>query len=113
MTKTEEYFQYINEHRQNVSNAWNKTKPFIDKQKYNSITMEKLIASHDLSKYSVEEFTPYRQNFFPYEGEVCDKLKFEEAWQHHKDNNPPPLGQYVCHKLSKSQHLRTYTGDDM
>lgn len=88
MTKTEEYFQYINEHRQNVSNAWNKIKPFINRSNYDAIIMEKLIASHDLSKYSVEEFAPYRQKFFPYENEVCDELKFEKAWQHHKDNNP-------------------------
>jgi hypothetical protein len=88
MNQTEEYFKYIEEHRSNVRKAWGKIKPLVSQGNYDNLIMEKIIASHDLSKYSDEEFVAYRKRFFPYEKEVYYESEFEDAWQHHKDNNP-------------------------
>ena len=44
---------------------------------------------HDESKYSEEEFIPYRKNFFPINAEEKEnnKLDFDKAWEHHWKNN--------------------------
>lgn len=49
--------------------------------------IDELIEKHDDSKFSVEEFEPYRKQFFLAHGEQRDPNDFQMAWQHHKDNN--------------------------
>lgn len=44
---------------------------------------------HDNSKYDKEEFEPYRKNYFPIneEEKKNNRKAFQEAWQHHIQNN--------------------------
>lgn len=95
--KTKEYKQYIENHIANVKTAWR----IIDKatDKYNAwewkkhndgqacIIIDDLIRDHDKSKWSVEEFGPYRKKFFPVIGEESQPKEFEKAWKHHQDCN--------------------------
>ena len=48
-----------------------------------------MIKNHDLSKLDKEEFTQYRDNFFPLNEEAKNENKadFEKAWEHHKQHN--------------------------
>ncbi len=43
-----------------------------------------MIAEHDNSKFSEEEFEPYAQKWF---GDKKKTLEYEEAWKHHWMNN--------------------------
>lgn len=90
--KTRDYNEYIREHRNNVFKAWQemqikcKDEPFIvDDWLYGIITQE--IKYHDMTKYSSEEFTQYRKNFYPCSEEEKDKAEFEKACKHHYANN--------------------------
>ena len=117
--KQEEYIEYIKEHVNNVilsfkeyflpllekENLDCKSFSFIDLK--NAIELNKsIINQHDSSKYSDEEFEPYRLKFYPtnYEKSIISsnndysKLvveKFEEAWKHHYVNNPHHPNHWV------------------
>ena len=92
--KFHEYLDYIEEHYTNVQIAW----ALINKKcrgnhfrfMYDDFvwhTIAAAVKDHDLSKLSAEEFTQYRQFFFPCEGEKKDKDLFVRAWAHHKKKN--------------------------
>ena len=91
--KVKEYNRYIVEHKNNVSKAFNK---FSDKimTTLDQITIEEMedlenrIKHHDESKYSKAEFEPYRNWFYPTEGEEKNKTAYDKAWHHHLHNNP-------------------------
>lgn len=92
--KTREYLDYLERHYNNVQNAWEeiqekcKDKGFrflSDDFVWNTINMD--VIHHDESKLSAEEFTQYRNYFFPTENEIKDKIEFEKAWDNHKENN--------------------------
>ena len=53
----------------------------------NSVSMQ--VRTHDISKYSENEFEAYRKNFYPVnEKEKEENLQdFEKAWKHHYENN--------------------------
>lgn len=92
--KFREYLDYIERHYDNVQKAWNLiyNKCYDGGFKFMSdpVMLEiinKDVINHDLSKLSEEEFTQYRQNFFPIDGELKDKSKFNSAWDHHRENN--------------------------
>lgn len=100
--KEKEYMDYIDHHIANVKYSFNNCidKPDIVIPGYNrqrSIeVIERLyleVSNHDASKYSEEEFDPYRRHFYPTEiekkiGETDEDIKeFEEAWFHHFINN--------------------------
>jgi len=89
--KVEEYNWYIREHRNNVLRAWKemqqrcKNEPFVyDDWKY--AILNQMVETHDLSKYSTEEFSAYRQWFYPCEGEERDEEAFNAAWKSHYEN---------------------------
>jgi len=94
---TRDYFNYIQEHIMNVQNAWAilelkcKDEKFIyDDFEYNILDQE--IKNHDLTKYSDEEFIPYRNKFYPYkkydgEEQQFFDMEFNKAWEHHKKYN--------------------------
>lgn len=102
--KKNEYLLYINEHRDNVSNAYTEyILPLM--RSSNDCSLKDAIVQaginiqyHDLSKYSKEEFEPYRYKFFPTElekqsptyGKRCKEC-FDKAWEHHHQNNPHHL----------------------
>lgn len=96
--RTQEYINYINEHKANVKEAWKIIEHACNVHGRNSwmqqnscncgMFIDELIEKHDLSKFDVEEFLPYRKRFFPsITDEPYDSDEFEKAWQHHKDNN--------------------------
>ncbi len=90
--KTREYLDYIEEHLQNVRRAWDNIQFkcadmdfVIDKQIRGCIEQD--VLNHDLSKFSSHEFTQYRSNFKPTTLDVSKPSGFDEAWEHHKENN--------------------------
>lgn len=108
LEKTGAYLDYINEHYSNVLRAWKVITSrefgetsellgfrfkFLYIRTYEALS--EMIDKHDSSKMSVEEFVPYRRNFYPTEedldinGILLDDVKkdFKKAWKHHKENN--------------------------
>lgn len=92
--KFREYLDYIEEHYNNVQKAWKlindkcqgKDFPFICYDcRWNEIDSN--IKKHDLSKLSMEEFTQYRQFFFPCKDEEKNKELFMQGWDHHQEVN--------------------------
>ena len=93
INKFREYLDYIEEHYNNIQKAWK----LINEKCDNSFrfihddfvwgTIDSEIKTHDLSKLSPEEFTQYRQFFFPCPSERKNKELFDLAWEHHKSNN--------------------------
>lgn len=93
------YKKYVDEHISNVKTAWILMKQSEDCMKYirsldndyNGIiaTVDSLIDAHDMSKYGIEEWEPYRRNFNPVnEDEKNDNIAaFGKAWEHHYMNN--------------------------
>ena len=87
------YKKYIKEHQENVKKAFEEIKenPIIY-QRYSGEILNALwerVLIHDKSKYSEEEFIPYRKNFYPINAEEKEenKLDFDKAWEHHWKNN--------------------------
>lgn len=90
---TRKYLDYLEEHLNNVAKAFNELSEACDGKEhwvgddYAWWTFKAEVERHDLSKFSKEEFTQYRDNFFP----VCDADKdnscFDQAWENHKRNN--------------------------
>lgn len=96
--------EYTDAHIANVKQAWQMMKSSRECMLYiedairmktlpnNLITintfvhMEDLqISSHDWTKYSSEEWEPYRKHFFPVDDKEKEdsKEEFEKAWEHH------------------------------
>lgn len=87
------YKKYIKNHKANVIKAYDEIKenPIIY-QCGGDALLSRLydrVLAHDDSKYSKEEFEPYRKNFFPINQQEKDnnKVDFEKAWEHHWKNN--------------------------
>lgn len=98
LEKAKEYMQYIFEHRTNVQKAFNMIRPFILELPIGELSeddgetkflkmMEDIIKNHDLSKYSDEEFEPYRKKFYPIVPEETDEDEFRTAVEHHYQEN--------------------------
>lgn len=87
------YKNYISEHRCNVLKAYFEMKDCKEIYRCGGDELLKRlklrVMFHDLSKYSEEEFEPYRKNFFPVneQEKQQNKLEFEKAWEHHWQNN--------------------------
>lgn len=78
-----EYSNYIVTHVENVKKAYN----WLKDHKIISEELASQIDSHDLSKYSTEEYEAYDNYFY---GKQTEKVKadFNYAWLHHIHNNP-------------------------
>jgi hypothetical protein len=92
--KFREYLDYFERHCLNVKKAWELIKERCPKNDFRFLHDDYVYSQidvdvdyHDASKLSPEEFTQYRQQFFPVEGEEKDKAAFSLAWKHHKENN--------------------------
>lgn len=90
------YMQYINEHKANVVESWNKlqilfvNEPFVT-DKYINYYITNLVKTHDDSKYSDVEFEAYRKYFYPLETETNKEIiqkEYDKAWINHYSNNP-------------------------
>ena len=85
-----EYFKYILEHKKNVFiEMWNEERFGERRMLWHGII-------HDLSKFSPKEFFAYANWFHSEDGiknkgndvvKVGMEMKFQDAWQHHKDRN--------------------------
>lgn len=90
--KTREYIDYIEEHYLNVQKAWEiiqdkcKGMRFLQDD-FVFFGLDTAVKKHDISKFTKEEFIPYRDKFFPVEGIVVNSKSFELAWEHHKEKN--------------------------
>ena len=86
----EEYKQYIIAHKKRVKQfaEWlkeNLPEVFTDIDYNVDIDdFDELIAEHDQSKFSEEEFEAYAQHFY---GSKDNDFEFEQAWEHHRQNN--------------------------
>lgn len=88
------YLAYIENHVSNVYKVYQQIKGDLksiitltdDEWK----TLEHNILEHDASKYSDEEFEPYRAHFYPVDEDEkkSSEEAFEEAWKHHYSVNP-------------------------
>lgn len=96
--KFREYLDYLEEHYNNVQKAWKIIKDKCPSGKFRFLyddysywVIEAAVLDHDVSKLSAEEFTQYRQFFFPTEEEEDngkkDKDLMKTAWEHHKSVN--------------------------
>lgn len=91
------YKEYIDNHKKNVVETWNEIKrnkiifDFIKKEGGENIDkiIDKSVLVHDNSKFSEEEWEPYRKHFFSLNNEEKNdsKYEFNKAWAHHKKNN--------------------------
>ena len=92
------YKDYIDNHKNNVIETWEelkKNKIIYDYILHQSTSkdiieiIDKNIPNHDNSKYSEEEWEPYRKRFYPVneEEQKTSKKEFSKAWDHHKKNN--------------------------
>ena len=85
-----EYFDYICEHKRNVMKAYNvlmKNNPFdeVEKPMIDKVLKNRVL-NHDLSKFSPEQFKPYRKHFYPNNKDEEESNGFEEAWKYHYNN---------------------------
>ena len=78
-----EYSNYIVNHVENVKKAYN----WLKDHKIISEELASQIDSHDLSKYSTEEYEAYDNYFYSKQTEKV-KTDFNYAWLHHIHNNP-------------------------
>ncbi len=92
---TEAYMDYIDEHIENVKRAWKELNEKLEGYFFDFIFDDwknamctVAINKHDLSKYTKEEFEPYRMKFFPVKGQTYNPDSFAEAWEHHERVNP-------------------------
>ena len=91
--QTKLYIKYIIEHKKNIEKAFEEMREnSLIFQRYDDDILDALwerVLVHDESKYSEEEFIPYRKNFFPINAEEKEnnKLDFDKAWEHHWKNN--------------------------
>lgn len=95
-----EYKEYIEEHINNVNKAWSLMKKNKDVMKYIGkeagidvafmiASLDNQIKAHDLSKFSVEEWEPYRMYHYSINDQekIDSKSDYEKAWEHHYTNN--------------------------
>ena len=78
----EEYKQYIINHKKRVTKFADWMKENLP-ELFNEPGLEdfdELIAEHDQSKFSEEEFEPYAEHFY---GSKDNDFEFEQAWEHH------------------------------
>ena len=104
MDISNKYTNYINNHTQNVKNAFEFMKLVIFPL-YEEITdeikemMTLLIKYHDSSKWTTEEFNSYMEYFY---GKGKNVEEFNYAWLHHIHNNPHHWEYWVIYQKDKS-----------
>src|SRR5574344_1329056 len=89
--QTQKYLDYIIEHKDNVVRAWKEMQQkcadetFVTFDKYRE-NIDLRVFNHDISKFSADEFTQYRDKFFPVDESLFHKEiysdAFEKAWEH-------------------------------
>ena len=98
-----EYIKYLNDHISNTYRSFLLIKQELCKDIDNFPNISSLdnqIRNHDKSKYSKEEWSAYRNKFYPTEDKPADEQKFDEAWLHHQHNNPHHWQHWVLFRDS-------------
>ncbi len=90
--KTRLYLDYLEEHLTNVRRAFEDLSDACGGMYWVGdditwYTLRQEVESHDLSKFSANEFVQYRMNFFPIDDKEKEKSNFLEAFEHHKEHN--------------------------
>ncbi len=90
--KTREYLNYLEEHLENVKFAFTELSNACEGMAwvgddFSWHTLRGQVMSHDLSKFSKEEFTQYRDSFFPVNDTDKSNSGFDAAWVNHKHQN--------------------------
>lgn len=86
--QTRAYCDYLEEHFIHIAKAFEEVTE-VCKQSvyfadaYNYRTLHQAVRYHDISKFSAEEFTQYRNKFFPLHADQSYVTDFEQAWKHH------------------------------
>lgn len=105
------YKKYIEDHKANVMKAYDEVKenPIIYQCGGDDLLnrLYNRVLAHDDSKYSKEEFEPYRKNFFPINQQEKEnnKADFDKAWEHHWRNN--------SHHWQYRQNKKTFDRNNM
>lgn len=89
--KTQEYKDYIEEHRANVKKAWNYIKELDNPYIQNNIdAISKNIENHDLDKYNDDIFESYRKKYFPINDEESNEMIdiIDDVFKIHYSRNP-------------------------
>ena len=93
INSTREYCNYLEEHLNNVRKAFQELSEACKGMAWVEIdshwhALRTEVCNHDLSKFSMYEFTQYRDKFFPVSNSnrVVDKA-FNNAWKHHYECN--------------------------
>ncbi len=89
--KTRDYLDYIEEHLVNIAKAFQEVSEACDGMAwvgddYTWHTLRNDVLWHDISKFSSEEFVPYRASFYSTETELYNE-DFGFAWDNHKKEN--------------------------
>ncbi len=89
--RTREYLEYIEEHINNIHIAFDEVTKACSAMSsiaddYGYFKLKSDIESHDISKLSKEEFTDYRDKFYPVSDSDPIDLS-EDAWSHHLEHN--------------------------
>ena len=97
LAKTREYLDYLEQHYENFQKAGAlvkealKDEPLVQYYLTYGNSFQRSCDAHDLSKFSKEEFIPYREYFYPTDAESQDKralqAQFNSAWEHHWQKN--------------------------
>ena len=99
LREEQEYLDYIANHVFNVQMAYF---TFADKLRedlnIDDVKMNLRIFSHDVSKYSDEEFYAYRKYFYPINIQEKDEAAFNKAWEHHYTYNDHHPHYWVVNK---------------
>lgn len=110
--KFRDYLDYIEEHYDNVQKAWKLVNEKCKGQCFPFMyddhlwfSLDAMIKKHDMSKLSEEEFTQYRQFFYPCVGEVKNKELLNKGWEHHKKNNAHHWETWTNGERGKIQEL--------
>lgn len=105
--KFREYLDYVEEHYNNVQKAWKlmqekcKNMNFVYDD-WLFLQIDAMVKNHDISKLSEEEFTQYRQFFFPTKSEQKNKELFNKAWEHHKIENDHHWQTWTSENFNKN-----------
>lgn len=96
--QTRAYCDYLEEHFNNITKAYKEvvevcSKLDLFKGDLSIFHLIEVVKHHDVSKFSSNEFTQYRDKFFPinvlfeFAPEVFNPKTFNQAWEHHYTNN--------------------------
>lgn len=86
----QKYNEYLENHISGVKKSFNWMIHNIPRvfDYHDLSTIQKLIDSHDQSKYSKEEYIPYCQYFYGENRTKAVENNFDAAWLHHQHANP-------------------------